>query len=159
SGFAGSLGAARGGVARHVAEPGMPEQVVPVGMGGEPGDHWDAEPVHVIGELVELGTVDAGVDQDQPALPTHHDGVAPDPLALPPPDPGRPPVQALCTPQSKSLRLTPARPGSAISCFAITVMLWNLSVERATGKLQFHAEPVVRFGGTLTASAILRPDA
>jgi hypothetical protein len=34
SGFTGSLGAGGGGVARHVAEPGMPEQVVPVGMGG-----------------------------------------------------------------------------------------------------------------------------
>ena len=33
SGFTGSVGAGSGGVARHVAEPGMPEQVVPVGMG------------------------------------------------------------------------------------------------------------------------------
>src|SRR5262249_31004048 len=86
SGFAGSLGAAGGGVARHVAEPRMPEQVVPVGMRGEPGDHRNAEPVHVIGELVEIGAVDAGIDQDQPTLPTHHDGVAPYPLALPDPD-------------------------------------------------------------------------
>ena len=85
-GFAGELGAGGGGVARHVAEPGMPEQVVPVGMGGEPGDHRDAEPVHVIGELVQLGAVDAGIDQDQPVLPAHHDGVGPDPLALPDPD-------------------------------------------------------------------------
>jgi len=30
----------------------MPEQVVPVGMDGEPGDHRNAEPVQVIGELV-----------------------------------------------------------------------------------------------------------
>ena len=52
SGFTGSVGAGSGGVARHVAEPGMPEQVVPVGMGGEPGYHRDAEPVQVIGELV-----------------------------------------------------------------------------------------------------------
>ena len=48
SGFGGKCGAGRGGVARHVAEPGMPEQVVPVGMGGEPGDHRDAEPVQVV---------------------------------------------------------------------------------------------------------------
>ena len=38
SGFTRSVGAGGGGVARHVAEPGMPEQVVPVGMGGEPGN-------------------------------------------------------------------------------------------------------------------------
>jgi hypothetical protein len=38
-------------------------------MGGEPGDHRNAEPVHVIGELVQLGTVDAGIDQDQPIVP------------------------------------------------------------------------------------------
>ena len=55
-------------------------------MGGEPGDHRKAEPVHVVGELVQLGTVDAGIDQDQPAVPAHHDGIAPDPLALPDPD-------------------------------------------------------------------------
>ena len=55
-------------------------------MGGEPGDHRKAEPVHVIGELVQIGTIDAGIDQDQPTLPAHHDGVAPDPLALPDPD-------------------------------------------------------------------------
>ena len=65
------MGAGGGGVARHVAEPGMPEQVVPVGMGGEPGDHRNAEPVQVIGELVQLGTIDAGIDQDQPILPAH----------------------------------------------------------------------------------------
>ena len=82
----GGLGAGGGGVARHVAEPGMPEQVVPVGMGGEPRDHRKAEPVHVIGELVQIGTIDAGIDQDQPILPAHHDGVAPDPRALPDPD-------------------------------------------------------------------------
>jgi hypothetical protein len=41
----GSTGACRGRVARHVAEPGMPQQVVPVGMGSEPGDHRNAEPV------------------------------------------------------------------------------------------------------------------
>src|SRR5262249_41196346 len=46
----------------------------------------NAEPVYVIGELVEIGTVNAGIDQDQPTLPTHHDGVAPYPLALPDPD-------------------------------------------------------------------------
>ena len=55
-------------------------------MGGEPGDHRNAEPVHVIGEPVQIGTVDAGIDQDQPTLPAHHDGIAPDPLALPDPD-------------------------------------------------------------------------
>jgi hypothetical protein len=29
---------------------------------------------------------DAGVDQNQPTLPAHRDGIAPDPLALPDPD-------------------------------------------------------------------------
>ena len=55
-------------------------------MGGEPGDHRNAEPVQVIRELVQLGTMDAGIDQDQPILPAHHDGIGPDPLALPDPD-------------------------------------------------------------------------
>ena len=64
----------------------MPEQMVPVGMGGEPGDHRNAEVVHVIGELVQIGTVDAGIDQDQPIFPAHHDGIAPDPFALSDPD-------------------------------------------------------------------------
>ena len=84
--FTGNVSAGSCGVARHVAEPGMPDQVVPVGMGGEPGDHRDAEPVQVIGELVQLGTFDAGIDQDQPIVPAHHDGIGPDPLALPDPD-------------------------------------------------------------------------
>jgi hypothetical protein len=44
-------------------------------------------------------------------------------------------------------------------------MLWNLGVERATGKIQFHADRVVRFGpelllallcaGSVTAGAVL----
>ena len=71
SGLTGNVDGGGGGVARHVAEPGMPEQVVPVGMGGEPGDHRNAEPVQVIGELVQLGAIDAGIDQDQPILPAH----------------------------------------------------------------------------------------
>jgi hypothetical protein len=41
-GLTGSAGGGGGGVARHVAEPGMPQQVIPVGMGGEPGDHRNA---------------------------------------------------------------------------------------------------------------------
>ena len=69
SGFAGKLGVGGGGVARHVAEPGVPEQVVPVGVGGEPGDHRDAEPVQVIGELVPLGAIDAGIDRINPSSP------------------------------------------------------------------------------------------
>jgi len=85
-GFTRSVGGGGGGgIARHVAEPGMPEQVVPVGMSGEPGDHRNAEPVQVIGELVQIGTIDAGIDQDQPALPADRDGIAPDPRALPDP--------------------------------------------------------------------------
>ena len=70
----------------HVAEPRVPEQVVPVGMGAEPGHHRQAEPAHVVGERVELGPVDARVDEDQPTLAAHHDGVAPDPRALTDPD-------------------------------------------------------------------------
>jgi hypothetical protein len=85
-GFTGNLSGGSGRVARHVAEPGMPEQVVPVGMGGEPGDHRNAEPVQVIRELVQLGTLDAGIDQDQAILSAHHDRIGPDPLALPDPD-------------------------------------------------------------------------
>ena len=56
--------------------------MVPVEVRREPGDHWNAEPVHVIGELGQIGAVDAGVDQDQAFVPAHRDGVAPDPLAL-----------------------------------------------------------------------------
>jgi RNA polymerase sigma-70 factor (sigma-E family) len=85
-GFTGRLSTGGSGVTRHVAEPGMPQQVIPVGMGGEPGDHRNAEPVHVIGELVQLRTIDAGIDQDQTILSAYHDGVAPDPRALPDPD-------------------------------------------------------------------------
>ena len=55
-------------------------------MGGEPGDHREAEPVQVIGELVQLRAIDAGIDEDQPTLPAHRDGIAPDPRALPDPD-------------------------------------------------------------------------
>ena len=44
-------------------------------MGGEPGDHRKAEPVQVIGELVQIGAIDAGIDQDQPTLPAHRDGI------------------------------------------------------------------------------------
>ena|GEM_PF-2403831 len=86
SGFTGSVRGGSGGVARDVAEPGMPEQVVPVGMGGEPGDYRNAESPQVIGELVQLGTIDARIDQDQPILPAHDDGIRPDPLTLPDPD-------------------------------------------------------------------------
>jgi hypothetical protein len=86
SGFTGSVGAGGGGVARHVTESGMPEQMIPVGMGREPRDHRNAQPVQVIGELVQIGTIDAGIDQDQPTLAAHHDGIAPDPRTLPHPD-------------------------------------------------------------------------
>ncbi len=57
-----------------------------MGIGGEPGDHRNAEPVQVIGKLVQLGTIDAGIDQDQPMLPAHHDGIGPDSLTLLDPD-------------------------------------------------------------------------
>ena len=81
SGFTGNLGAGGGGVARHVAEPGMPEQVVPVGMGGEPGDH--RMPSRSTSSAAgSTQAIDAGIDQDQPIL-AHRDGVGPDPLALP----------------------------------------------------------------------------
>ncbi len=51
-------------------------------MGGEPGDQRNAEPVHVIGELIQIRTFAAGIDQDQPVLAgglgrcveTRHDG-------------------------------------------------------------------------------------
>lgn len=84
--FRGDAGRGRGGVARHIAEPAVPEQVVPVRMGAEPGDHRDVQLVHRVGELVQLGAFDAGIDDDQSLVPAHHDGIAPDPLALPDPD-------------------------------------------------------------------------
>ena len=55
-------------------------------MGGEPGDHRNVELVQVIGELVQIPTIDAGIDEDHPILPAHRDGIAPDPRALPDPD-------------------------------------------------------------------------
>ena len=48
-----------------------------------PGKHWKAE--SVISELVQFGTTDAGIKQEQPT-PPHHDSPAPDPPALPDPD-------------------------------------------------------------------------
>ena len=86
AGFTGELGACGGGVARDVTEPGMPEQVVPVGMRGEARDHRKTEPVQVIGELGQVGPVDPGIDQDHPIVTAYDDGIAPDPLALPDPD-------------------------------------------------------------------------
>jgi hypothetical protein len=74
SGFTRGAGAGSGGVAGHVAEPGMPEQVVPVGMGGEPGDYRYAEPVQVIRKLVQLGTGDAGIDQARGSRSSGHAG-------------------------------------------------------------------------------------
>jgi hypothetical protein len=41
-----------------------------------PGDHRNAEPVQVIGELAQIGTIDARIDQDQPTLTAHRDGIA-----------------------------------------------------------------------------------
>ncbi len=108
SGFTGSVGAGGGGVARHAAEPGMPEQVVPVGMGGEPGDHRDAEPVQVIGELVEIGAIDAGIDQDQPTFPARRDDIAKDPLARPDPDAVGHLIQHRFTPSGVSARASTA---------------------------------------------------
>ncbi len=86
SGLTGNICGSGRRVARHVAEPGMPEQVVPVGMGGEPGDHRNVELVDVIGQLAQLGAGDARIDQDQPIVGAHHDGIRPHPLALPDPD-------------------------------------------------------------------------
>jgi hypothetical protein len=43
-------------------------------MRGEPGDHRNAEPVQVIGQLVQIGTINAGINQDQPIVPAHRDG-------------------------------------------------------------------------------------
>src|SRR3954452_16302842 len=55
-------------------------------MRREAGDHRGTEPLDVVGELAQIATGDAGIDQDQPRDPAHHGGVAPDPLALPDPD-------------------------------------------------------------------------
>ena len=83
-------------------------------MGREPGDHRNAEPVQVIGELIQLGTVDAGIDQDQPILPAHHDGIRPDPLALPNPDAvGHPSQHRFTLSSSSPRRKRRARPHSS----------------------------------------------
>ncbi len=80
------MGSGGGGVARYLPEPVVPEQVVPVGMGGEPGDHGHAELAHVVGQLIQLRAIDAGIDQDQPVGAAHDDGIGPDPRALSYPD-------------------------------------------------------------------------
>ncbi len=59
--------------------------MVRVGMGGEPGDDRNTKLVEVGGEIVQLGTMDAGIDHDQPIVTAHHDRIGPDPLALPNP--------------------------------------------------------------------------
>jgi len=38
-------------------------------MGAEPGDHRDAEPVHLIGELIQIGPAEAGSARISPASP------------------------------------------------------------------------------------------
>jgi len=116
-----------------VAEPGMPEQVVPVRMGGEPGDYREAEPVQVIGELVQLRAIDAGIDQDQPALPAHRDGIAPDPRALPDPDAVGHLIQHGV---HGSLLARRTVTGSAIGLRYLSA---NVTVRLAPGKVQFHA--------------------
>ncbi|GHF14193.1 hypothetical protein GCM10014715_82040 [Streptomyces spiralis] len=40
-----------------------------MGMGAKAGDHRNAEPAHVIGELIQLRAMDARIDQDQSIPP------------------------------------------------------------------------------------------
>ena len=113
-------------------------------MGGEPGDHRKAKPVQVIGELVQIGTINAGIDQDQPTLPAHHDGIAPDPLALTDPDAVGHLIQHWCTLQSRCCRLTPsaasrklsrAKPGAADGGLVDRLLLIvHPSLDRGSGE-------------------------
>ena len=83
-------------------------------MGGEPGDHRNAEPAQVIGELVQIGTIDAGIDQDLPTLPAHRDGIAPDPRALPDPDAVGHLMQHRFSLSGASARREPRRPSGQV---------------------------------------------
>jgi hypothetical protein len=42
-----------------------------MGMGGEPGDPKKAEWVQVLGELVQIGTIDPGIDRESGHPPPH----------------------------------------------------------------------------------------
>ena len=74
--------AGRGAEARCVAERGMPQHVVPVGMGGEGGDHRQPARLQVVGDAGELGSGDAGIDEQRAVVAADDDRVALDALAL-----------------------------------------------------------------------------
>jgi hypothetical protein len=99
--------------------------------------HRDPPPKNQVvisrGELVQIGTIDAGIDQDQPTLPAHRDGIAPDPRALPDPDAVGHLIQHGV---HGSLLARRTVTGSAIG---VRYLSANVTVRLAPGKVQSHA--------------------
>ena len=64
------------------AEPGVPEQVIPVRMRGKPGHHGLAQLAKVVREGGHFGAEHPGVDEQHAGPALHDDGVALAELAL-----------------------------------------------------------------------------
>ena len=62
----GGLRTRRRPVAGDLAEPLVPEHMVPMRMGGEPGHDPQTQLPGIVGELIEIGAVHARIDQQQP---------------------------------------------------------------------------------------------
>ena len=69
-------------VAGRVAERGVPEHVVPIGMRREARHDRLAQGAKVVRDGRHLVARDAGVDEQHPGVALHDDGVALDALAL-----------------------------------------------------------------------------
>ena len=74
--------AAPGAVAGRRAEPRVPEEVVPVRVCREAQHHAPRRVTQVVGQAVQLGAGDAGVDEQHAVRALHHHGVALHELAL-----------------------------------------------------------------------------
>jgi hypothetical protein len=60
----------------------VPERVVPVGVGGEPGDHRLAQIPDAGGQIREFGVRESGVDHEHARVALHDGGRGLDDLAL-----------------------------------------------------------------------------
>jgi AcrR family transcriptional regulator len=69
-------------VTRRRAEPGVPEQVIPMRMGGKPSRHGLAQLAKVVREGGHFVAVHPGIDEQHASPALHDDGVALDELAL-----------------------------------------------------------------------------
>ena len=78
----GSGGAAGRAVTGRRAEPGVPEHVIPVRMGREPGHNWLAQLAEVVRERGHFVAEHPRVDEQHAGLALHDNGVALAELAL-----------------------------------------------------------------------------